>query len=64
MNLPARLDENYFVHLVTHEDPAVRIAAEACLAAFGTPRWKSRTMRKLLNELSWALHRYIKTNKS
>jgi hypothetical protein len=51
---------DYFMALSKHEDPKVREAASACAEIYRTPQWKSRTMRRYLNELSWALYNYTK----
>ena len=54
---------DYFKELSTHEDDSVRKAASKCMAIYVTPKWKSRTMRNLLADLSWALYEYIKAKK-
>jgi hypothetical protein len=46
-----------------HPDKDVRLAAKDCMEMCLTPKWKSRTMRKYLSNLSWALYEYIKTQK-
>jgi hypothetical protein len=54
---------DYLRGLTTHKDASVREAAEKCLAMYPTAMWKSRTMRKYLSNLSWALYEYIKSTK-
>jgi hypothetical protein len=53
---------DYFKELSKHVDPRVREAAVACIECYGSPKWRSRTMRKLLGNLSWALYDYTKAN--
>jgi hypothetical protein len=50
---------DYFKELTKHPDLAVQRAAKACMEVYGTPRWRSRTMRNLLGDLSWALADYL-----
>lgn len=55
---------DYFKELSTHEDEGVRQAASKCMVMYVTPRWKSRTMRNYLADLSWALYEYVKAKKA